>query len=284
LTKTSRTVGHETAEDGKRLTVHGEDYMIRNDIDWRGLASDYASAQPFPHVVIDDFFDPAIAKALEKDVPDFTDKGWMEYNSAIEKKRALNHWDRFPLTTYRAFSYLNLDFITNLKLLTGINDLCADIGLHGGGWHVHGRGEKLNVHLDYSIHPKMQLERRLNLIVYLTTGWQASWGGGLGLWTHDPERRKPKELVTTMDCAHNRAVIFDTTYNSWHGLPDALQCPEGIYRKSMAVYYLTPRRIGVPDRGKALFAPHQEQENDPKVLDLIRRRANTVDAASAYKD
>src|SRR3954462_12743965 len=35
--------------------------MIRNDIDWRSLRDPYRAAKPFPHVVIDDFFEPAIA-------------------------------------------------------------------------------------------------------------------------------------------------------------------------------------------------------------------------------
>jgi Rps23 Pro-64 3,4-dihydroxylase Tpa1-like proline 4-hydroxylase len=37
--------------------------------------------------------------------------------------------------------------------------------------------EKLNVHLDYSIHPKLGLERRLNLVLYITSGWKPEWGG-----------------------------------------------------------------------------------------------------------
>ena len=45
--------------------------------------------------------------------------------------------------------------------------LFIDPGLHGGGWHIHSNKGNLNPHLDYSIHPKMDIQRRLNLIVYL---------------------------------------------------------------------------------------------------------------------
>jgi Rps23 Pro-64 3,4-dihydroxylase Tpa1-like proline 4-hydroxylase len=51
-----------------------------------------------------------------------------------------------------------------------------------GGLHTHARGGKLNVHLDYDIHPKLELQRYLNLIIYLTPGWKPEWGGGLGMW------------------------------------------------------------------------------------------------------
>jgi len=257
--------------------------MIRKDIDWPAMAATYRQAAPFPHVVIDDFFEPEVAAALEREVPPFDDPLWMEYSNPIEEKRVLNHWDRFPAVTYRAFTLLNEGLVEPLRQMTGLAELTSDIGLHGGGWHLHGRGGKLNVHLDYSIHPKLGLERRLNLIVYLTPGWDPAWGGALGLWSHDAQAHAPKEMVRSVDCAFNRAVIFDTTMHSWHGLPDPLACPVGMYRKSIAVYYLTPPREEAPDRGKALFAPHGEQKHDQEVLDLIRRRADVATAGETYR-
>lgn len=256
--------------------------MIRKDIDWRALRGEFERAAPFPHVVIDDFFEPAIAASLERDIPAFDDPSWWEYSNSIEEKRVLNHWDRFPPQTYRAFSYLNAGFLAPLGELTGIEDLRPDVGLHGGGWHLHGRGGKLNVHLDYSVHPKLELERRLNLIVYLTSGWDPAWGGALGLWTHDEGNTQPKDLAKAVECRFNRAVIFDTTH-SWHGLPDPITCPEGVYRKSIAVYYLTPVRENAATRGKALFAPHGEQAKDQAVLELIRKRSQVGTAPKTYR-
>ncbi len=256
--------------------------MIRSDIDWDGMRKSYAQAAPYPHVVIDDFFEPGLAEALERDIPPFNDPSWMEYSNPIEEKRALNHWDRFPPTTYRVFALLNGAFVASLHRLTGIEDLHADSGLHGGGWHLHGRGGKLNVHLDYSLHPKLELERRLNLIVYLTSGWDPAWGGALGLWSHDAEAAGPKELVNAVECRFNRAVIFDTTH-AWHGLPDPIACPEGVYRKSIATYYLTPVRENASTRGKALFAPHGEQSQDESVLELIRQRSDVASAPKTYR-
>lgn len=257
--------------------------MIRRDIDWQALHTAYRDAKPFPHVVIDDFFDPALARTLEADVPAVDDPLWMQYSNPIEEKRALNHWDRFPAATYRAFAYLNERFLDPLRALTGIPALSADVGLHGGGWHLHGRGGKLNVHLDYSIHPKLGLERRLNLIVYLTQDWNPAWGGALGLWSHDEKEQSPKGLTKSIECVFNRAVIFDTTMNSWHGLPEPITCPDGVYRKSIAVYYLTPPRASADQRGKALFVPHGDQAKDPEVLELIRRRSDVETAPDTYR-
>jgi Rps23 Pro-64 3,4-dihydroxylase Tpa1-like proline 4-hydroxylase len=136
--------------------------------------------------------------------------------------------------------------------------------------HIHGSGGKLNTHLDYSIHPKLKLERRLNLIVYLNPDWQESWGGSLGLWRDD--NGKPGELVKSIAPMFNRAVVFDTT-GAWHGLPEPITCPVGQHRKSLAVYYLCDRRDGAVERNRALFAPTAEQAENREVMELIKRRS-----------
>ena len=89
---------------------------------------------------------------------------------------------------------------------------------------------------------------------------------------------KPKiqlERVVEVPCIFNRAVLFDNIpwiQNSWHGLPDEIQCPEDVHRKSIAVYYLTDINNTAEDRKRALFAPYKEQENDPDLLDFIKKR------------
>jgi hypothetical protein len=258
--------------------------ILRTDIDWTALRAQYVGAEPFDHVVIDDFFAPAVAAQLATEFPAYDAPVWRAYNNAIENKHLINHWDQFPALTYKVMQWLgDAAMLEHLAALTTIPNLSPDPGLSGGGWHAHSNQGKLNVHLDYSLHPKLQMERRLNLIVYLTPGWRPEWGGALELWSHDAERKQPKDKVVSVDCLFNRAVIFDTTQNSWHGLPEQLRCPDGVYRHSLAAYYLTPPRAGASERGKALFAPHGEQKDDPAVLELIRQRSNVATAASVYE-
>lgn len=229
---------------------------------------------PYNYIVIDNFFEESLALKLSEEFLDFNSDVWFYYNNPIENKKTLNHWDKFPKTTYKVFSDLcSENFISKWKDVMNINSLYPDVGLHGGGWHIHSIGGKLNVHKDYSIHPKLGLQRKLNLIVYLTPGWNPEWGGALEFWSHDEETNQPKEKITEIDCLFNRAVIFDTTQNSWHGLPNPLKCPEGIYRKSIAVYYLTDPPSEVEQRNRALFVPTEEQKNNKEVLDLIDKRS-----------
>ena len=254
------------------------DNLIR-EIDWEEVKHSFVNATPFNHVAIDNFFLPEVAAQISSEFPSFDDPSLGHYNNAIEQKKCYNKWDRFPKTTYQAFTMLGREsFLNKMRYMIDEPNLWLDYGLNGGGWHMHGPAGNLNVHLDYNIHPKLGEQRKLNIIIYMTPEWNNAWGGGLELWTHDSETKRPKTLDKLVDNVYNRAVIFDTTQNSWHGLPKYLTCPEGVYRKSLAAYYVRPAPEGSDPRGKALFAPREDQKNDPAVEELIRKRADIYTA------
>lgn len=231
------------------------------------------SNTPFDHYIIDNFFLESVADGISGDFLDGNNDEWFNYKNPLENKKALQNWGTFPKNTYQVFQYLCSDkFIDVVKDITGIQTLYPDYGLHGGGWHMHGRGGNLNVHKDYSIHPKLGLQRKLNLIVYVSKDWNPDWGGGLEFWSHDSEKNKPLRLEKTIECVYNRAVLFDTTQNSWHGLPTPLICPQNMCRKSIAIYYLTDVDSDTENRYRAFFAPTKEQENDESILNLIKKR------------
>ncbi len=248
--------------------------VYTNNHDWQQAHKTFVQAQPYRHIVIDNFFTDEVAAELLKEFPDYDSDVWnAHYHNPLEDKKACDHWLRFPKMTYRVFHYLaSAEFEQHIQTLSGQPTIYADRGLHGGGWHAHARGGKLNIHLDYSIHPKLGLERHYNLIVYMTPDWQSSWGGGLELWSHNDVTNQPKEMVTYVENRFNRAVIFDTTQNSWHGLPRNLTCPQGVVRRSLAMYYLTDPEQSAPNRLRAKFAPYGEQANDREILNLIERR------------
>ena len=230
---------------------------------------------PFCYQVIDNFFNQEQAKRISKEFPDYNSDVWFFYNNPLENKKSCNNWHQFGPETYKTLTMLNSkEFIKQLQKITGISKLYPDIGLHGGGLHIHGTGGKLNIHLDYSIHPKLKLQRKLNLIIYLEEDWNPEWGGNLELWSHDKEKNKPDKRFVTIDNVFNRAVLFDTTQNSWHGFPDPLTCPNNKYRKSLAVYYLTDPPEEVDQRPRALYAPSKEQKDNPEILKLIEERVS----------
>ncbi len=248
-----------------------------------GLES-FGKEGPFDHAVIDGFFEDDVADVLADEFLDYNSDEWYFYGNKIENKKALNNWNAFPKATYQAFLTLNSKKITDhLEKLVG-KSIFVDHGLHGGGWHMHGTGGNLNPHLDYSIHPKMGLERKLNIIVYMSKELQPEHGGSLGLWENDEANYAPGKLVKTVTPKFNRAVIFDTTQDSWHGMAQPLDVPEGVYRKSLAVYYLCEPSEDSSRRGRALFAPREEQKGDKSVQDLIQARADVEQSLNVYRD
>ena len=230
--------------------------------------------EPFEHYVIDDFLDHDLALKLSEQFLPFDSPKWYVYDSPLEVKKTINEWYSFPPETYQFFHYMcSTDFISTLEQITKTSNLIPDIGLHGGGWHIHGNKGKLNVHLDYSLHPKLNLLRKYNIILYLSPEWKPEWGGNLEFWSHDEEKNLPKEKVSTIECKFNRAVIFDASQNSWHGFNDPIDCEEGHYRKSIAMYYHTVAEITGNNRHRALYSPSEEQKNNEDILKLIESRS-----------
>jgi len=229
---------------------------------------------PFDHWIIDNFLDTEVAEKLSNDFLDYNDSNWYVYNNPLEHKKTISNFYLFPSVTYQTFQYLcDPNFVNLLKELTGITNLIPDIGLHGAGWHIHGKGGKLNIHLDYSIHPKLKLQRKLNLILYLTKDWNPDWGGNLEFWTHDQYTNKPLECATVIKNKFNRAIIFDTTKNSWHGFGDPINCPVNVFRKSIAMYYLVPADQNIDLRQKALYSQTESQKGNSEIEKFIIERS-----------
>ena len=119
-----------------------------------------------------------------------------------------------------------------LEGLTSIQGLIPDPYFTGGGFHETTRGGKLGIHADFRINDQLHLQRRLNMIIYLNENWNEAWGGALELWDRKMQA-KQIEVVPLI----NRCVIFNTDADSYHGHPEPLQTPEGVMRRSIALYY-----------------------------------------------
>ncbi len=244
----------------------------------------FKGALPFDHCVVDNFFDEEVAENLAAEFLDYESSKWFVYHNKLENKKALKDWNAFPSLTYKAFSELQDTTLTKLLSSSIGVGLFIDPGLHGGGWHIHGQGGNLNPHLDYSIHPKMDLQRKLNIIIYLSKELNSSLHGGhLGLWTQNSKEVIPGDLSAEIEPIFNRAVIFDTTQNSWHGMSKPLIQPSDIYRKSLAIYYLCEPRADAPENLRAIYAARVDQKNDPEIESLIKLRSGIETSIKVYR-
>ena len=202
-------------------------------------AESYRSAMPYPHAQFDDFLEPKAAKKAMESFPGVKDSGWIHYIHVNEKKHGLNKMDLIPPFLQEVIQALNSDeFVAALCKLTGIEGLRPDPSLEGGGLHQSKRDGYLNIHADFTVHPhKRNWRRRVNLLVYLNEDWKPEYKGDLELWSRDM-----KECVQKISPVFNRCVIFNTDEDSYHGLPEPIRCPEGMTRKSIALYYFTEEK------------------------------------------
>jgi hypothetical protein len=200
----------------------------------------YKSNPPFPNISFDDFFEPESLREVLAEFPELgKEKGDIFYTNPNEVKYASNGVYRFGPKTRALVSYLNSQpFLEFLQNLTGIKDsLIPDPYFQGGGFHQIKPGGFLKLHVDFHKHKMMNLDRRINVLIYLNENWEEEYGGHFELWEKDKSK-----CIVRIPPIFNKMAIFSTTYFSCHGHPDPLTCPQGRSRKSLALYYYTHGR------------------------------------------
>jgi hypothetical protein len=205
------------------------------------LNHQFVTAEPFPHVVIDQFLDPAFCSQLIAEFPPFAEKHAVNERGELGRKSAIPTLAAIS-PAYSRFDALikGPEFLQLIERITGIPALLYDPEYVGGGTHENLNGQDLDVHVDFNYHPATHFHRRLNLIVFLNERWEESWGGCLELlrtpWATGADLR-------SVVPAANRGVIFETTENSWHGFRRITLPPEEkMSRRSIAVYFYTKER------------------------------------------
>ncbi|URX60955.1 2OG-Fe(II) oxygenase [Luteibacter anthropi] len=225
--------------DGQRGTTILDPRVI-TDADAHRAA--FLSADPFPHVVIDNFLDAGFIGQLLAEFPTFEqgnfigDDGRPGGKSTLGKVRPIGA------------SYERLDdaikspeFLAAVGRLTGIDDLLYDPWYLGGGTHENRNGMSLDPHVDFNFHPSERWHRRINLIIYLNPLWENAWGGNLELFRDPHVEATPTQSVAPV---FNRCVIFETSERSWHAF-DQIALPAehmNLTRRSVALYFYTKDR------------------------------------------
>jgi hypothetical protein len=224
-----------------------DSHVLARTAEWRER---FTSAEPFRHVIIDNFLVPTFADALLAQFPDFEkgnyigDDGRPGGKSTMDRVRGLGE------------AYRNLDdviqtreFLDVVGAITGIPNLIYDPFYLGGGTHENRHGQGLKAHIDFNYHPSERWHRRLNLIVYLNHEWEESWGGMFDLYRDPYADPAPAVRVAPL---FNRCVIFETNEHSWHGF-DAIDLPEdkrSLARKSVALYFYSADRPSAETAGR----------------------------------
>lgn len=205
-------------------------------------AAAFAAAEPFPHLVVDNLWPDSLLSAIDAEFPPADDRRWITYPDAKERGKKAGDRRMWGEATRGFFDAARSpDACTMLELLTGIEPLTADD--IGGGMHETGEGGRLAMHVDFNVHPTLPLERRLNMLVFLSRDWDPAWGGTLYLG----EQREVSVVP-----AWNRTVIFATGETSWHGHPEPVIGDH--LRRSLACYYYAPLRAETASAHSTVWA------------------------------
>jgi hypothetical protein len=203
------------------------------------LSADYCFADPFPHIVMDRFLPAPVARLALDHFPGQTlrsDRVFEMGYAGLHKRQILpEDCDAAARTLFHFFN--SRPFLEFLEGLSTIQGLLPDPYFVGGGYHETARGGKLGVHADFRINDQLHVHRRMNVIIYLNERWQDEWGGFLELWD-----RKMTAKAKAVAPLFNRCVVFNTDADSFHGHPDPLMTPDGVLRRSIALYYYTASR------------------------------------------
>lgn len=223
-------------------------------------SKEFQDNTPYPHIVLDNFFNEEIIEKIHQEFPNQDSEFFTWKSNDINSKKLMCQDPQIidnNLPNISAFiKYLNSkDFLLGVSELTGIPNLIGDDKISGGGLHQIVNGGFLNVHADFNISDDLpDLNRRLNIIIYLSKDWKKEYGGQLELW--DTELTEAKKSVYPK---FNRIVIFNTQPEgdiiAYHGHPKPLNTPSDITRKSIALYYYTkekPNNI-LSDKHKTIY-------------------------------
>jgi Rps23 Pro-64 3,4-dihydroxylase Tpa1-like proline 4-hydroxylase len=237
------------------------------------LNKQFLTAIPYEHIVIDNFLDEKYANEIYNKYPNNFDN-WYKYENPLEFKYTYDNINNLDQSIKKFYYYLSSNKMVDIfRKLTNIKDLTYDEYLHGSGLHCHPKNGKLNIHLDYEKHPISGKERRLNIIYFTSKNWDTNWNGQSELWDETATK-----CITKTDVVFNRAIIFKTNDITWHGVPNKIECPENIYRKTMAFYYVSPLSSKKNEneyrkKAKYIITDNIDKKNEENINILCKIRA-----------
>jgi Rps23 Pro-64 3,4-dihydroxylase Tpa1-like proline 4-hydroxylase len=196
------------------------------------LAEQWKASGPVRHVYVDDFLPDAWARAIAAAMPPMA--RLRRYESLKERKGIGIDFDAYaPLLKDITFAFQAASVLDAVAAFTGIKRLNPDEHLYSGGLSEMGEGDYLNPHIDNSGNPFLRQYRRINVLYYVTPGWNPAWGGSLELW--DPRRANPVSL----EARFNRVIFMNTNRTSFHSVNPLRGCG-ALTRNCVSNYYFSP--------------------------------------------
>ena len=250
-----------------------------------GQRQRYLNNSPFPHLAIDNLFPDDLLADVLADVRSLDCHNAKSLYDSAKQNPMPDPQAMGPTAQRFLLDLCSARFCQFLEALTGIEGIIPDPHFEDGGVRQMSRGGFLKMHTASHGNKKLKLDRRLNVLIYLNQDWEENWGGHLELW--DSERQSQLIKIPPV---FNKTVIFSTTDHSYHGYPNPLECPEGVSRRSLALFYYSNGRpleevqffqgVGTnyQERSSETFLPPQKLSRGPSQRPFYepRRKARTL--------
>ena len=182
------------------------------------FSEQFRVAKPFPHLVLDNFFDHKyfdLLKNLYLKTSNDIFKG-KTFNSNAEKNKSISLNTELPDEVSKIVKFLNSnEWINNILNLTGLKSIqSTPVGNKKlANYHEMKPGGVLVAHVDHSSEPDTQLPHVLNIIIFISPKWNSNYGGATLFYD-----QWGKQKLKKIKYIPNRAIIFLHTPYSFHGV------------------------------------------------------------------
>ncbi|MDP5339007.1 MAG: 2OG-Fe(II) oxygenase [Nodularia sp. (in: cyanobacteria)] len=196
------------------------------------LKKEFAIANRINTCYLDDLLNVDDVLKIYNAFPD--KKNLLQLKDLREFKYVGIQLDKFnPILEEIIYAFQDDRVVQLIAEITGFEQLMPDEYLYAGGFSLMEYGCFLNPHLDNSHDKDINNYRVLNLLYYVTPGWQEDYGGNLELW--DQGLKHP---CRTIHSKFNRLVIMVTNKSSLHSVSPINHHGQ---RCCVSNYYFSPK-------------------------------------------
>ena len=224
----------------------------------------WAASPRVRSVVIDDLLPTEIAHAIHAAFP--TTDRMMLKRSFRENKHVAAQMDAYdPMLEEAVYAFQDPRVVALVAEITGLAGLEPDTELYAGGISAMAPGAYLRPHLDNSHDRTRARYRVLNLLWYVSPGWDDAHGGSLQLWDQGPEG-----TPRTIESRFNRLALMATDKHSWHSVSEV----KGPGTRTCVSNYYFSRTS--PDDGDYFHATSFRAEHGRGTADMLMRADNAL--------
>lgn len=244
---------------------------------------EFQSADPFPNLSIDNFFQQQFLRQLIAEFPDMGEEQDLAEGSKKPAKkvpnRAIPDVSKFP-PAYVQLDQLMSDpnFLDMISSVTGVPGLVYDPKYLGGGIKISYNGAQLPRHIDFNYHQADRtLLRCLNILFYFNDNWKEEWGGNIQVH-RVPSSAGDNSLSKSYAPISGRMFMFETSKISYHAF-DPISAPMDVGRRSFGVYFyrkVSELEMDAPTRNTTMYIEEGLPENIVEGHTLNREDINNL--------